>query len=60
MLMVMLGVIMKVAPEADAARVVEPRALTVWGPEAEAGTVKVPLQFPMESAVIPEVTPLPS
>jgi hypothetical protein len=40
--------------------VIEPEALTVWGPKTAVGTVKVLLQFPRESAEIPELTVLPS
>jgi hypothetical protein len=35
--------------------VIEPKALTVWVPNTAVETVKVPLQFPRESAVIAEV-----
>ena len=56
----MPGVTPKLVPPRLPAWVIEPLALTLWDPKAEAGTVKVPLQFPRELAEIPEVTGLPS
>jgi hypothetical protein len=50
----------KVTPVTKLARVLGPYAPIVWEPAVEAGIVKVALQFPRESAWIPDLTTVPS
>ena len=59
-LMDMPGVTVKVILGTLAAGVTEPYAPILCEPEAEAGTTKAALQPPWESAMIPELTGVPS
>jgi hypothetical protein len=58
--MVMVGLTIKTILVTEPAKVLEPYAPIVWEPEAEPGIAKVPLQFPRESAEIPDLTTVPS
>jgi hypothetical protein len=58
--MAIAALTVKVRGGAVPAVVREPKALIVWGPEAESGMIKVALQLPREVLKVPGVTGFPS